>query len=87
MSDDTQASELADLVTPRSVVAQLRAPTKRQVLQELATADLEDVAPEFRRDKDLWLITDDNMATEFKRGRRPLFSPYGWGTELKSVQR
>jgi len=36
MSDDTQASELADLVTPRSVVAQLRAPTKRQVLQELA---------------------------------------------------
>ena len=36
MSDDTQTSELADLVTPRSVVAQLRAPTKRQVLQELA---------------------------------------------------
>jgi nitrogen PTS system EIIA component len=28
--------EIADLVTPRSIVAQLRAPTKRQVLQELA---------------------------------------------------
>jgi nitrogen PTS system EIIA component len=28
--------EIADLVTPRSVIAQLRAPTKRQVLQELA---------------------------------------------------
>jgi PTS system nitrogen regulatory IIA component len=28
--------EIADLVTPRGVVAQLRAPTKRQVLQELA---------------------------------------------------
>jgi nitrogen PTS system EIIA component len=28
--------EIAELVTPRSVIAQLRAPTKRQVLQELA---------------------------------------------------
>ena len=28
--------EIADLLTPRSVIAQLRAPTKRQVLQELA---------------------------------------------------
>ena len=28
--------EIPDLLTPRSVVAQLRAPTKRQVLQELA---------------------------------------------------
>ena len=28
--------EIADLVSPKSVVAQLRAPTKRQVLQELA---------------------------------------------------
>jgi nitrogen PTS system EIIA component len=28
--------EIAGLVTPRSVIAQLRAPTKRQVLQELA---------------------------------------------------
>jgi nitrogen PTS system EIIA component len=37
MDNDQQAGvELADLVTPRSVVAQLRAPGKRQVLQELA---------------------------------------------------
>jgi nitrogen PTS system EIIA component len=36
MTTDQDASELADLVTPRSVIAQLRAPTKRQVLQELA---------------------------------------------------
>jgi PTS system nitrogen regulatory IIA component len=28
--------EIADLLTPRNVIAQLRAPTKRQVLQELA---------------------------------------------------
>lgn len=34
--DADQTSELADLITPRAVIAQLRAPTKRQVLQELA---------------------------------------------------
>jgi PTS system nitrogen regulatory IIA component len=33
---DQTGSDLADLVTPRGVIAQLRAPTKRQVLQELA---------------------------------------------------
>jgi PTS system nitrogen regulatory IIA component len=37
MDSDQQAGvELADLLTPRSVLAQLRAPGKRQVLQELA---------------------------------------------------
>jgi PTS system nitrogen regulatory IIA component len=35
-ADQTTGTDLADLVTPRGVVAQLRAPTKRQVLQELA---------------------------------------------------
>jgi PTS system nitrogen regulatory IIA component len=33
---DQNGSDIADLVTPRGVIAQLRAPTKRQVLQELA---------------------------------------------------
>jgi PTS system nitrogen regulatory IIA component len=33
---DQTGGVLADLVTPRGVIAQLRAPTKRQVLQELA---------------------------------------------------
>lgn len=36
MDADQQSGEITDLVTPRSVIAQLRAPTKRQVLQELA---------------------------------------------------
>ena len=35
-ADQQLGSELADLMTPRGVIAQLRAPTKRQVLQELA---------------------------------------------------
>src|SRR5580658_4116735 len=33
---DQARLEIGDLVTPRGVIAQLRAPTKRQVLQELA---------------------------------------------------
>jgi PTS system nitrogen regulatory IIA component len=37
MDGDQQTSmDIADLVMPRAVIAQLRAPTKRQVLQELA---------------------------------------------------
>ena len=36
MEADQTGGDIADLVTPRGVLAQLRAPTKRQVLQELA---------------------------------------------------
>jgi nitrogen PTS system EIIA component len=36
MQVDQAPGDIADLVTPRGIVAQLRAPTKRQVLQELA---------------------------------------------------
>ena len=36
MEADQTGGDIADLVTPRGVIAQLRAPTKRQVLQELA---------------------------------------------------
>lgn len=35
-------------------------------LEELMAAPLPDLAPGLRARKDLWLITDDNMATEFK---------------------
>ena len=53
-----------------------------RVLEELATADLSDKAPEYRRRTDLWLITDDNMATEYKTRSRLLFSPYRWGNKV-----
>jgi hypothetical protein len=33
---------------------------------ELLDTETPDVAPQFRRANDLWFITDDNMATEFK---------------------
>jgi nitrogen PTS system EIIA component len=35
-ADQQTGGDITDLVTPRGVIAQLRAPTKRQVLQELA---------------------------------------------------
>src|ERR1700722_4382949 len=35
MDADQTGTDITDLVTPRGVIAQLRAPTKRQVLQEL----------------------------------------------------
>jgi nitrogen PTS system EIIA component len=35
-ADQQSGGDIADLVMPRAVIAQLRAPTKRQVLQELA---------------------------------------------------
>lgn len=40
----------------------------KAVLEELANADLVDLAPTLRKRKDLYQITDDNMAPEFKRG-------------------
>ena len=36
MDADQTGSDIADLISPRGVIAQLRAPTKRQLLQELA---------------------------------------------------
>jgi len=36
-------------------------------LQAMANSDLHDIAPEMLARGDLWMITDDNMATEFKR--------------------
>ena len=41
----------------------------RGTLTELSTANLHNEAPELRKRGDLWIITDDNMATEFKRER------------------
>jgi spermidine synthase len=42
-------------------------PALQKVLQELVRSDTTDLAEEFRRKNGLWLITDDNMAPEFKR--------------------
>ncbi len=41
-------------------------PDRKRVLDQLVASDLSDQAEALRRRLDLWLITDDNMATEFK---------------------
>lgn len=41
----------------------------REVLEELATIQRTDIGPRLRDREDLILITDDNMATEYKRGQ------------------
>jgi SAM-dependent methyltransferase len=43
----------------------------RAVLEEMAHAPLPDLGEALRARTDLWLITDDNMATEFKGRNRP----------------
>lgn len=53
-------------------------PALRHVLENLATHDLSDKADEFRKRSDLWFITDDNMATEFKSVNRWFNSKRTW---------
>jgi spermidine synthase len=45
-------------------------PELRNVLDRLAAADLKDWAPAYRARTDLYCITDDNMASEYKRETR-----------------
>lgn len=42
----------------------------QRVIEELIAADLSDKANLIRKKTGLWQITDDNMATEFKRGNK-----------------
>jgi len=44
----------------------------RQKLDQLAMQELKDIGKEMRDQKNLWLITDDNMAVEYKN---PVFEP------------
>jgi spermidine synthase len=43
-----------------------RGPASAAILDQLAAAPLPDVRDELLARRDLWLITDDNMSTEFK---------------------
>ena len=45
---------------------------------ELATWPLPDIGPELRRRTDLWVITDDNMANEFRAWQRFYEPERGW---------
>jgi spermidine synthase len=53
-------------------------PAIRRIVEELCSSDLSDKAEELRRRRGLWKITDDNMATEYKR--RAWYAPQrSWG--------
>lgn len=57
-------------------------PQPRKTLEEMASYPLKDWGSELRRRKDLQLITDDNMATEYKRQK--LYRPErSWGSFLE----
>jgi spermidine synthase len=47
--------------------------------EELANSPLPDMAATLRNRTDLWLITDDNMASEFRAGVRFYQPEKGWG--------
>jgi spermidine synthase len=49
----------------------LRDQAHREVLERLSVHELVDIGETILARRDLWLITDDNMAVEFKLGRRP----------------
>ncbi len=59
-------------------------PAMQSVLQELSTADLSDIATSLRRRTDLRVITDDNMAPEYKQTR--LYNrDHNWHSLFKRV--
>ena len=55
-----------------------RSPAMRSRAVELATWPLPDVGPAYRDREDLWVITDDNMASEFRAGMRFYDPAKGW---------
>lgn len=65
-----------------SAVFDASRPRYAAIARSLAAQPLVDVGEEMRRRRDLWLITDDNMATEYKR--RTWYDPrLSWGALWK----
>jgi spermidine synthase len=55
-----------------------KSPALRKRAAELASWPLPDLGPAFRERTDLWAITDDNMASEFRAGLRFYDPGRGW---------
>lgn len=60
-------------------------PAFRQKLDELAASDTTDLAAEYRARRDLYYITDDNMAPEYKRCRKWLNPDGKWAQALNQL--
>lgn len=63
---DTTARRAALMRFPGDSGHALFASSAREALQPLLEVNTDNLAPDLRRANDLWYITDDNMATEFK---------------------
>ncbi len=72
MSEEQKRANLLAFIDDKKtpIFAQVRT---KKILEDLVHYSLPDVGEEVRARKDLWLITDDNMATEYKKGT--LMSP------------
>lgn len=82
MTSDEKRQNLLKFRRNGSPVLDAYIPQTRKVLEELATTETTDKAPEIRLRSDLWCITDDNMATEFKTNS-PWFKPdEKWGKDF-----
>ncbi|MDD4892074.1 MAG: hypothetical protein PHU85_19300, partial [Phycisphaerae bacterium] len=66
LSPDQVRANLLKFVANGKPVFDVEQPAYRSLLEDMANKPLPDVAPAFRDRGDLWLITDDNMATEYK---------------------
>jgi spermidine synthase len=67
MTVDERRANLLRYVRNGKPVLDASSPKQRDALEEMANADLTDQGDMLRNASGLWLITDDNMASEFKR--------------------
>jgi len=77
LDEETRRKNLLSFAIEGRPVFDLSRPEARAMVDQLATWPLPDEGPRLRRRSDLWAITDDNMAIEFRgpRGfRRPASS-------------
>jgi len=59
-------------------------PELRGILEEMVAAELKDLIPVYRARTDLYCITDDNMASEYKRNRKWFNVKTNWARYIAS---
>ncbi|MBI3184596.1 MAG: fused MFS/spermidine synthase [Myxococcales bacterium] len=71
MTPDERRASLLRFVREGRPLLSPDQPATAALLDEFALADLRDEGPPYRAREDLWLVTDDNMATEYRLSYRP----------------
>jgi spermidine synthase len=85
LDEATRRRNLASFSVDGRPAFDLSRPEARAVVDQLATWSLADEGGHLRRRTDLWCITDDNMATEFKGPRGFLRPATSWSRVLAAV--